>query len=99
MYKNIRRNGGRGIRVSREVTRTWKERYGYREGGKYERSSLLPTNILKTSPGSMPENELRSKIHGLYDSFFCGVYGLPSGMQVMSGCQSKFSIPRLVSEP
>lgn len=38
---------------------------------KYERSSLLPTkNILKTSPGSMPENELRSKIHGLYDGFF-----------------------------
>lgn len=66
---------------------------------KYERSSLLPTNILKTSPGSMPENELRSKIYGLYDSFFCGVYGLPSRMQVMSSCQGKFSVPRLVSKP
>lgn len=39
---------------------------------KYERSSLLPTNILKTSPGSMPENELRSRFMDFMTAFFVG---------------------------
>lgn len=65
---------------------------------KYERNSLLPNNVPRTSPGSMPENELRSKIHGLHDSFFCGVCGLSSrGKRLPAGCQSKLSVPRLVS--
>lgn len=36
---------------------------------KRERSSLLPTKVPRTSPGSMPENELRGKTLGLYESF------------------------------
>lgn len=48
---------------------------------KCKRNSLLPNSVPRTSLGSMPDNELWNKIHGLYDSFFSGVCGLPSRRQ------------------
>lgn len=50
---------------------------------KYERSSLLPTKVPRTSPDNIPESELRSKIHGLQDSFF--VWGLWTSFQKAKG--------------
>lgn len=50
---------------------------------KYERSSLLPTKVPRTSPDNIPESEVRSKIHGLHDSFF--VWGLWTSFQNAEG--------------
>lgn len=65
---------------------------------KYERGALLPTKVPRTSPDNIPESELRSKIHGLHDSFFCvgSVDFLPEGRRLWVSCQGKFSVPRLV---
>lgn len=75
MYKNIsQRGGGSGIRVSRELTSKQKKVWmgAERLPPFCERRSLLPINVSRTSPGSMPENELRGKTHGLYESFLVG---------------------------
>lgn len=50
---------------------------------KYERGALLPTKVPRTSPDNIPESELRSKIHGLHDSFF--VWGLWTSFQKAEG--------------
>lgn len=50
---------------------------------KYERGALLPTKVPRTSPDNIPENELRSKSHGLHDSFF--VWGLWTSFQKAEG--------------
>lgn len=48
---------------------------------KPERSSLLPTKILRKSPSSTPEDELRRENRGLYDSLMGGICGPPSRRQ------------------
>lgn len=62
-------NGEKGMCTQKEV--------------KYERGALLPTKVPRTSPDNIPESELRSKIHGLHDSFF--VWGLWTSFQKAEG--------------
>lgn len=88
-----------GLESAERSPKSGKKDMGTENEVKYERNSLLPNNVPRTSLGRMPENELRSKIHGLYDSFFFvgSVDFLPEGRRLPAGCQNKFSVPRLVS--
>lgn len=76
---------GRSLESAEKSPVSGKKDTGIEREVKCERNSLLPNSVPRTSPGSMPDNELQNKIHGLYDSFFCGVCGLPSTRQKVAG--------------
>lgn len=60
------------VRVSSEVTR---------KGITVLKKGLLPKNIPSTALGSIPENEIKTKIHGFCDSSSVDVKYLPRKSQ------------------
>lgn len=79
-----------GLESAERSPKSGKKDMGTEKEVKYERNSLLPNNVPRTSLGRMPENELRSKIHGLYDSFF--LWDLWTSFQKAEGYQQAAKI-------
>lgn len=77
--------GTGGLRSAERSPVNGKKDMGLEREVKCEKNSLLPNNVPQKRPGSMPDNELRSKIHGLNDNFFVGVCGLPFRRQKAAG--------------
>lgn len=75
----VRSGGGRGLGSAVSSSESGKKGKGIEREVKYERNSLLPNNVPRTSPSSMPKNELRSEIHGLHWQLF--LWGLWTSFQ------------------